>query len=346
MSLASVAPGIADRAWLWCWSSLPHARYLGEVGIETEIASRDTISRFFSMTTEFKQMRTWLPPLVLFLVLVIVVAGIWTSGGYDVIDKYHVVAASLLGLVVGLPLLLWRTLVASNQLKTSLRIWTDGIFANGANMLGEKAPETRWAGINTLIGLVEEHSEYMVSVVLSFCAFLRPVQEPGGGIIQKPNEQNVRISEAMNRWLKSDAWARDTRLDLRGVSVSEIRLDSIRLNLDMTDEHIERSCINDVDFSGSNFSRRRRQFIWALTSLKDCKFDRANLTGAIFEGVDLTGCTFDDADISSMILSNQRDSPKTKVVVTRAQLQKAHWKTRPVIAPDVVDADTGEPLTL
>ena len=114
----------------------------------------------------------------------------------------------------------------------------------------------------------------------------------------------------------------------------------------MTDGEIQRSCINGVDFSGSNFSRNRRPFIWTLTSLKDCKFDRANLTDARFRGVDFTGCTFDGAYISGMILSNQRDSPKTKVVVTRAQLQKAHWKTRPVIAPDVVDADTGEPLTL
>ena len=275
----------------------------------------------------------------------IVVAGIWKFGGYYVIDKYHVVAASLLGLVVGLPLLLWRTLVASNQLKTSLRIWTDGIFANGANMLGEKAPETRWAGINTLIGLVDEHSEYMESVVLSFCAFLRPVEEPSGGIIQKPNEQNVRIFEAMNRWLKSDAWARDTRLDLRGVSVSEIRLDSKRLNVDMSDGRIQRSCINGVDFSGSDFSKNRGQFTCTLTSLKDCKFDRANLTDARFRGVDFTGCTFDGADISGIELYNEGDA---KLVVTKAQLEDAHWDSDnpPDIPIGIYDANTGEPLSL
>ena len=310
------------------------------------------------MTTEFKQMRTWLPPLVLSLDLIIVVAVIWAFGGYYVIDKYHVVAASLLGLVVGLPLLLWRTLVASNQLKTSLRIWTDGIFANGANMLGQTAPETQWAGINTLIRLVDEHSEYMQTVVVSFCAFLRPVEQKDGTSRRNPNEQVVRIFEAMNRWFKKDAWARDTPLDLRGVWVSGIRLDSIRLNVDMTNGDIDRSCIKDVDFSGSKLCGISDWFNCRLTSLKDCTFDRVNLTQASFQGVDFTGCTFNGANISRIGLNNVSGVEKDieadpgyyagTLVATKAMLEPAHWDpdNPPEIDMDVCDANTGESLSL
>ena len=297
--------------------------------------------------------RTWTPPLVLFIALLLALAGIWIyGGGFCVIKEYHIVAASLVGFVVGLPLLLWRTLVASTQLATSNKIAdtanksrANDILVNGANMIGASAPETTWVGINILIGLVDEDPEYMESVVPSFCAFLRPEVVQSGGIIQKPNEQNVRIFEAMNRWLKSDAWVRDTRLDLRRVWVIGIRLDSIRLNVDMSGGQIQRSCINGVDFSGSDFSKNRGQFTCTLTSLKDCKFDRANLTGARFRGVDFTGCTFDGADISGIKLYNEGDA---KLVVTKAQLEDAHWDSDnpPDIPIGIHDANTGEPLSL
>ena len=112
----------------------------------------------------------------------------------------------------------------------------------------------------------------------------------------------------------------------------------------MTDGEIQRSCINGVDFSGSNFSRNRRPFIWTLTSLKDCKFDRANLTDARFRGVDFTGCTFDGADISGIKLYDERNA---KLVVTKAQLEDAHWDSDnpPDIRIGIYDANTGESLS-
>ena len=299
-------------------------------------------------------MRTWIPPLILFIVLLFALAGIWNyGGGYAVIDKYHVATASIIGLVIGLPLVLWRTLVASNQLKTSLRIWTDSIFANGSNMLGQPAPETSWAGINTLIGLVDEHYEYMESVVLSFCAFLRP--PPNSLSRQTPmksNEQKVRIFGALNRWLKTANRDRNMALDFQKIVVSGIQLDSICLaggSLPHIDLHA--SSIEHVDFSGCDLVASG----FIFTSLRGCKFDGAKLANAAFIGVDLTGCTFDGANIEGMGLSNGSPTDAkpeyphgTRLVVTKAQLQQAEWSPDhpPKIESDVVDAETGERLTL
>ena len=46
-------------------------------------------------------------------ILLLALAGIWWFYGYDAVTKHHILAISLAGLAIGLPLLLWGTPVAS-----------------------------------------------------------------------------------------------------------------------------------------------------------------------------------------------------------------------------------------
>ena len=125
----------------------------------------------------------------------------------EYIAKHHVVITSLLG-IVGIVLLVWRTIVASRQLKTSIEIAstanksrTDSIFANGATMLGGAEPETRLAGINTLIELADKHPEYMRSVMVSFCTFVRP-KDPRRSRAheRKSAEERRRVIQTIMLW--------------------------------------------------------------------------------------------------------------------------------------------------
>ena len=303
-------------------------------------------------------MPTWIRPLIV-IAPVLAVAGIWWYFGYEDVAKHHVLAASVAGLAIGLPLLIWRTLVASDQLKASLQIAetanknrTDSIFATGANMLGEDSPETRWAGINTLIRLVDGHPEYMEAVVLSLCAFMRPEEDsPTRATPAKSNEQKLRVLDAINRWgKKSPNSIDDAALDFHGMLVDKTQLDSICLtNVNLSDAYILNAAMNRVDFSGGKFNKGRNGFRCVRSSFHCCKFDGATLIGADFQGVDFTGSTFDGADISGIQLNNAGLSRGGgELVVTQAQLEKAYWdlKRPPQINLAVVDADTREPLKL
>lgn len=278
------------------------------------------------------------------LLPVFALAAVFWFFDFETINTHHVLWTSIAGFAVGLPLLIWRTMVASDQLETSLRIadtanknLTDSIFANGVNMLGEEATATRWGGINTLIRLVDEHPEYMNDVMLSLCPFLRHERES--------NEQKLRILDAVNRWGKKDpdsiAFA---ALDLQGIQVSGANLDSIRLtNVDLSHAQISRSVMESIDFSGGDFSK----FRCVGTSFRCCNFDGAILPSASFEGVDFTGCTFEGADISDVHLNNAGLlGGGQRLIVTQAQLEKAHWGKAPQINLAVHDAETAEPIRL
>ena len=206
-------------------------------------------------------------------------------------------------------LLIWRTSVAARQLNTSNEIAAtanrsraDSIFAEGSKMLGDEAPETRWAGINTLIALVDEHPEYTERVVTSFCAFRRPrgrihdtLATPG-----KSQDQKKRVLEAMGLWLAGADWDGNSA-DLEGVTATGVALSGTRLsNAKLVSASLSVLTANKVDFSKADFSRTRTRFSCRLSFFTDCTFDGAILTDTDFTGVDFTGSTFVDADITKL----------------------------------------------
>ena len=174
-------------------------------------------------------------------------------------------------------------------------------------MLGDEAPETRWAGINTLTALVDEHPEYTERVVTSFCAFLRPrgrihdtLATPG-----KSRDQKKRVLEAMGLWLAGAHWDGNSA-DLEGVTATGVTLSGTRLsNAKLVSASLSVLSANKVDFSKADFSRTRTRFSCRLSFFTDCTFDGAILTDTDFTGVDFTGSTFVDPDISGMKLRNE-----------------------------------------
>ena len=296
-------------------------------------------------------MPTWIKPTAIFAVPSLVATGGFWLFGCETIREHHVFITSLIGLVVVLPLLLWRTLVASDQLRQSMRIAdgatksrSDDILVNGAKMIGATSPESRWIGINILIRLVEEQpAEYMESVVLAFCEFLRQRGHPA------TDQQKQRIFERISEWLKADEWNDGTPLNLQGLNVTGILLEGIALNANLRSANVQNSAIDSVDFSGSNFSMDQNHiFTCHFSLMRDCNFDHANMANAEFRNVDFRGSTFHSANISSMHLIEQEpDSPATGMVITMRQLAKAYWSEgTPPRFDGVVDAETGEPVTL
>lgn len=312
----------------------------------------------------------WLSRLLYAMPLTAVIA-VWWLWGYQAIAGHHVVATSIVGLAVVLPLLFWRTRVAAKQLETSIEIAATAnksrsasTFADGANMLGEAAPETRWAGINTLIQLVDDHPEYAERVVVMFCAFLRPEEEsPNPATPGKSDEQKRRAFEAICRWSTDKERASEFDIDLRRIHIVGAAVEGTCLaSAKLSGANLTITQARNVDFSGADFSRHpdnSHRFYSSFSTFRNCSFDGADLRGAEFCGVDLTGSTFVGADITGMTLRNgkptaahRRDGYPAdatgRLVITSAQLGQAAGQdaseNRPRVGEDVVDDSTGELL--
>ena len=154
-------------------------------------------------------MATWMRP-ILCIAPPLAVAGIWWHFGYEEVFKHHVLATPLAGLAIGLPPLIRRTLVASDQLKASPQIAETANKNRADSTFRERREHARRRPSGDQMGwnqhpdkTVHEQPEYMESVVLSFCAFLRPSSDAQSNATpMKSNEQTVRIFEAINRWFK------------------------------------------------------------------------------------------------------------------------------------------------
>ena len=181
-------------------------------------------------------MSNWLLPLIVSICLAFGLASGFYLGGYTWIVEHHVLATSTIGIVIGLPMLLWRTLVANEQLKTSFRIAEtantdriDSTFVGGVNMIGHDSPATNSAGITVLTDLVKAHPRYTTTVVASFCGFVRAHSDRDRTF----NDQNYEIFKAFDQWYKpehSQHVDKTRMLNLRSINVAGIMI-AAKINL-------------------------------------------------------------------------------------------------------------------
>ncbi len=76
--------------------------------------------------------------------------------------------------VIGLPLAIWRSLVAQRQADTAQQNLLNERYQQGAEMLGSKVLSVRLGGIYALERLAREHPmQYHIQIMQLFCAFLR-----------------------------------------------------------------------------------------------------------------------------------------------------------------------------
>ena len=121
---------------------------------------------------------------VIVAVIVVVIVSIWpwlgmpeseqlSSNG----DKLRNMALTLAA-AIGLPLAIWRNIIANSQAKTAEQEHRDGRFEKGADMLGSALLATRMGGIAALNRLAETHPEdYQKQVEETLDAFARSPPE-------------------------------------------------------------------------------------------------------------------------------------------------------------------------
>ena len=289
-------------------------------------------------------MKIWLVPLTIAIGLCIALSLVWWICGYDFIAEHHVVFTFVVGVVIGLPLLLWRTFVANQQLKTSIRIAEtantdriDGTFASGVNMLGHDAPATNSAGITVLTDLVQAHPRYTMAVVASFCAFVRTHSDRH----RKFNDQNYEIFKAFDQWFKpenSHHVNKERILNLRGINVSGVILEHIDFHFALSGSNIEHSFFIGVDFTGIQLDG----LTCSDTVFEKSNFDRTDLSNGTFVGADFSECSFRRTDISGIrLLGHTR---YVELNITKEQLMQARWSKPIEIGGAIRDLETGELL--
>ena len=141
--------------------------------------------------------------------------------------------------IIGLPLALWRSVVAHRQAETTRLGLANDKYQNGAEMLGDKRRYVRLGGVYGLQHLAAEHPErYHLETLRIFCSFLRdqvPLDDDRDGsdgtavlemlrALGNPTARQIEVEAAANFWINL------SRLDLSRIKWAELDIPNDRLN--------------------------------------------------------------------------------------------------------------------
>ena len=269
---------------------------------------------------------------------------------------------------IALPLALWRSLVAANQLVTAQRSLLGDRYQKGAEMLNGGTLSTRLGGIYTLQQLAERYPfTYHVQVMRLLCAYFReqvsltrpfddqksvesererekqllPYQKKERTIFdENSNELALRLMEDEQAIL--DIFNSRSTAQLQAEEKEGYLLDLTGLNLSHTDLHQGKFInmdLSDTDMSESSLwgSAFRR------TNFRNTKMDGANLGGSVFIAPEdhkidivsaplrLTEANLFDVDLDNAYLFGAQ--------LKRAQLENASLVDAHLAGANVADAN-------
>ena len=204
--------------------------------------------------------------------------------------------------IIGLPLALWRSVVAHRQTETARLGLANDKYQNGAEMLGDKRRYVRLGGVYGLQHLAPEHPErYHLETLRIFCSFLRdqvPLDDDRDGsdgtavlemlrALGNPTARQIEVEAAANFWINL------SRLDLSRVKWAELDIPNDRLNF------------SRVLFAGSKLSQAElpRAYLFQAR-LSDADFTRADLPGAMLDSCSARGTVFRNASLSGANLDH------------------------------------------
>ena len=289
--------------------------------------------------------------LVMFLAFVILGVLLWCNWQWAWEPRgepLRNLALILLG-VIGLPLAIWRSIVAHRQTQASLRqaqisyeqtqISERGFlnerYQKGAEMLGSETLATRMGGIYALERLDREHpNEYHLQIMDRLCAFIRhPIHI---GKKPKNDSANKKLdipSKAGNSKCPPDIDAALTAIMQRSGRQIDIEDQERKKGywfLDLTGANLSGLVMFAANFSyaqlsGANLSKAAL----LLVDLSHANLSKANLSGA-----DIWNANLSNSDLSDI------------TGLTQAELDNAHIQeySDPPILEGAVCGDTGEPL--
>ncbi len=216
--------------------------------------------------------------------------------------------ALIVGLVFGIPLALWRNIVATRQVETSEQNLRNERYQTGANMLGNDTLATRLGGIYALEHLAKDHpDEYHIQIMKLLCAFVRhPRTDESSNVgvsIRQGVEAAVQAIEARGEYGKKLESDEKRHLGLYGVNLKGASLRSI----DLTGAKLEYANLTGARMLYTNLTSAR---MW-YTNLTGANMHRATLTGADMRyanltGADMYGATLTGADMRYANLTDAR----------------------------------------
>ena len=261
----------------------------------------------------------------LYVIIILVGAVCLASRYWECLLRDAGLARNLILVVaaaIGLPLAIWRSIVANRQSETAQRNLLNERYQKGAEMLDSEGLSVRLGGIYALERLAREHAEnYHIPIIKILCAF---VHKP-----YPPRDENDTI--------RKDVQAIMTALGGRNKKQQEIERQEIIENQEINAQPI------------LSFNHAKLYGAW---------LPKANLSGAGLTKVDLSKAWLKGADLSNawLALANLSGAELNNADLSGAWLEGARGLTQgqldeavadPKNPPDLTgakDSKTGEPL--
>ena len=309
-------------------------------------------------------LRAWPFWIIIWTLAVLVGAGLASLEYWDWLNTGESPSAVLRNVIlaviaaIALPLALWRSVVAADQLLTAQRSLLSDRYQKGAEMLNGDTLSARLGGIYTLQQLAQRYpSAYHVQVMRLLCAYFREqvaVRQPfddqktvSSEQIRKarllPHQIRERtiVDECTNRLISKlaedeqaifDAFKSRSALQLEAEENEEYLLDLTDLNLRNTDLH--QGKFYNMDLSGTDMSKAN---LWGSTfrgtNFRNTKMDGAALGGSVFiapkhhdNGFVSAPLRFTEADLFDVTLNNAYlfGAKLENAQLKSASLQNAH----------------------
>ncbi len=204
--------------------------------------------------------------------------------------------------IIGLPLAIWRSIVAQRQSETAQRGLLNERYQKGAEMLGSKVLPVRLGGIYALARLAREHpGDYHTQIMSLFCALVRhPVAveaaEPinGGSLTVAPTFKNGENEAGNNHLLRVREDVLEVLKVFRERNGTQIKTETkgeYRLNLVNAD--LNHADLNHADLKGADLNHADLNH----AKLAGAKLNHAKLTGADLNHADLKGAELNHAKL-------------------------------------------------
>ena len=279
------------------------------------------------------------------LILAIICWWIWGSVGEETKNKSETLRnLALVGAaIIGLPLAIWRSMVAHSQAKTAERGLLNERYQKGAEMLGSAILSVRLSGIYAMGHLAQERpGDYHVSIMDSLCAFIRhptedkafPEQQSQDGEQEWVRPDVETAAQAIGRCRESEEAkaaeekTNNWKLDLRSANLTSAALSRANLSrANLSEAHLSDADLSDAKLSGADLSSADltgadlTDAILTDASLIGADLVGAILTGAHLTGADLLGAVLTGADLSG---ANLTGAVLFKAKLTDADLREAN----------------------
>ena len=293
-----------------------------------------------------KQITIWILCVVgVGIVLIIIIPWIMLSASNErnLAIRNIIFAATAL---IGLPLTIWRSMVAGRQAETAQQGLLNERYQKGAEMLGSEVLSVRLGGIYALQHLASEyHIQYHFQIMRLFCAFVchptKDSKEKTERITPQSDETKRTISRSDIQTVMEAIGNRNDeaielekednfRLDFLGANLSGMRLYDLNLSHAWFREaDLSKVCLQKTNLARARFSKT----ILTCTDLSD-----AILIEAEFDGVDLSTVHIKGANLTGANLSEVIGLTQEKLNQT-----KAHHHSPPTLN-NTLDAVTGKSL--